>query len=128
MLLLSMIAERELPPQELTVLAPPQSAAYYRSAKNYHSVKRPRLKQRQKRVAPGRACWWLDFVFATTFLSHGNQSPVAGKSFIPKAGRLIHHPFAPLSSPPYICFTWLLPPLARSTPPLPSDETAWPDD
>jgi len=38
MLLLSMIAERELPPQELTVLAPPQSAAYYPSVKVAHVV------------------------------------------------------------------------------------------
>ena len=28
----------------------------------WYSVKRPRLKQRQKRVVSGRSCWWLDTV------------------------------------------------------------------
>src|ERR1700678_2167517 len=34
-------------------------------ARNCHSVTRPRLKQRQKRVVSGRSCWWLDIVLRT---------------------------------------------------------------
>ncbi|MFZ0298193.1 MAG: UBP-type zinc finger domain-containing protein [Candidatus Sulfotelmatobacter sp.] len=33
-----------------------------RSARNCHSAKPPKLKQRQKKVVSGRSCWWLDVV------------------------------------------------------------------
>src|ERR1700722_19205639 len=34
-------------------------------ARNWHSMTRPRLKQRQKRAVSGRSCWWLDIALRT---------------------------------------------------------------
>jgi hypothetical protein len=61
-----------------------------------------------------------NIVEAAFFVSHPDQSPAAVrvKDLYPEDR----------GAPSFICFIWLSPPLARSTPPLLSGETAWPDD
>ncbi len=58
-----------------------------RSARLCRSVKRPRLKQRQKRVASGRSCWWRD--------------PVAGHARLKEESKMKkdHHGFNLASKP-----------------------------